>query len=107
MAAADAALAASGTVSLELAMTDPPMVIGYRVSALSASIARRMIRVPHVTLINLIEGRGVIPELLQERCTPPLLAEAVQQILVDRAARAAQSRGFPPGAPAAGPAGGA
>ena len=92
MAAADAALAASGTVSLELAMTDTPMVIGYRVSALSAIIARRMIRVPHVTLVNLLVGQGVIPELLQERCTPALLAAAMGQILVDPQARAAQSR---------------
>jgi lipid-A-disaccharide synthase len=92
MAAANVALAASGTVSLELAMTGTPMVIGYRVSRLSAMIARRMIRVPHVTLINLIVGQGAIPELLQERCTPPLLAEAVGQILVDPLARAAQSR---------------
>jgi len=91
MAAANAALAASGTVALELAMTDTPMVIAYRVSALSAAIARRMIKIPYANLINLIVGRGVIPELIQEDCTPSRLAAAVGQILVDPAIRAAQS----------------
>jgi len=91
MAAANAALAASGTVALELAMTDTPMAIAYRVSALTAAVARRMIKVPHVNLINLIVGRGAIPELLQEDCTPPRLARAVTEILVDPTARAAQS----------------
>jgi lipid-A-disaccharide synthase len=91
MAAADVALAASGTVALELAMTATPMVIGYRLSALTGAVARRVIKVPHVNLINLIAGRAVVPELLQEDCTPARLAAAVGQILVDPAARAAQT----------------
>jgi lipid-A-disaccharide synthase len=91
MAAADVALAASGTVALELAMTGTPMVIGYRVSAVSAAIARRMIKVPYANLVNLLVGEGVIPELIQERCTPERLAKAVAEILVDPATRAAQT----------------
>ena len=91
MAAANAALAASGTVALELAMTDTPMVIAYRVSAFSAAVARRMIKVPYVNLVNLIVDRPAVPELLQDDCTAPRLAQAVTEILVDPAARAAQS----------------
>jgi lipid-A-disaccharide synthase len=91
MAAANAALAASGTVALELAMTGTPMVIGYRVSARSAAIARRLIKVPYANLVNLLVDRPVIPELLQERCNPAELAAALRQILVDPATRAAQT----------------
>jgi len=91
MAAANLALAASGTVALELAMTGTPMVIGYRVSAVSAAIARRLIKVPYVNLVNLLVDRPAIPELIQERCHPPELAASLRQILIDPLTRAAQT----------------
>jgi lipid-A-disaccharide synthase len=83
MAASNAAVAASGTVSLELAMAGVPPVIIYRVSALTAAIVRRMIRVRYVSLLNIIQDRMVVPELLQERCTPEAVAETVCGLLTD------------------------
>ena len=65
--AADVALAASGTVSTELALCATPMVIGYRVGALTAAIARRYIRVEYITLVNLILKRKAIPEFVAGR----------------------------------------
>lgn len=92
-AASDVALAASGTVSLELNLAGVPMVIAYRVSASSAAIVRALVRVKHVTLANLVLGdRTVIPELMQEDCTPEGLSQAVLDLLRDPAARAEQTR---------------
>jgi lipid-A-disaccharide synthase len=93
-AAADAALAASGTISLELALAHCPMVIAYKVNAITAWIVRHfMIRVRFVTVVNLLFDRAIVPELLQERCRPELLAETVAALLRDPAARAAQIEG--------------
>ena len=90
-AAADVALAASGTVALELAIAGVPMVITYIWNPLTAWAARRMIRVPYACLVNLLLDRPVVPELLQENCRPDMLAEAVAALLSDGAARAAQT----------------
>jgi lipid-A-disaccharide synthase len=89
-AAADVALAASGTVALELALAGLPAVITYRVSAVTGWIGRRLLRVPYVNLVNLLLDRAAVPELLQERCRPELLADAVSALLGDEAARRAQ-----------------
>lgn len=88
--AADVALAASGTVSTELALSATPMVIGYKVGTLTAMIARRYIRVPFVTLINLILNRRAIPELIQEDCTPANLSAELTKLITHPAARVAQ-----------------
>ncbi|TVR98339.1 MAG: lipid-A-disaccharide synthase [Rhodospirillales bacterium] len=90
--AADAALAASGTVALELAMAGTPMVIAYRLNPVTGWLARRVLKIEHVNLINLILGQGVIPELLQQNCRPDRLADAVGRLLDDGEARAAQRR---------------
>jgi lipid-A-disaccharide synthase len=82
-AAADLALAASGTVGLELALARLPTVVLYRTSALTAALARRLIRVRHVSLLNLVAGREVVPERLQERCTGAEIA-ATAAALLDR-----------------------
>ncbi|MBM3581227.1 MAG: lipid-A-disaccharide synthase, partial [Alphaproteobacteria bacterium] len=66
-AAADAALAASGTVSLELAMTGLPHAIAYKVNPITAWIARRLIRVRFVNLVNLVLERAVVPEFLRDK----------------------------------------
>jgi lipid-A-disaccharide synthase len=71
---AHAALAKSGTVTLELALAGVPMVTAYRVGAMEAFILRRAIRVSSVILANLVIGRDVIPEFLQEDCTSDKLA---------------------------------
>ncbi|MEQ1753172.1 MAG: lipid-A-disaccharide synthase [Micropepsaceae bacterium] len=88
--AADAALAASGTVSTELALSATPMVVGYRVGTLTATIARRFIKVPYVTLVNLILNREVIPEFLQEQCTAANLSRELIRLLTNHSARIEQ-----------------
>jgi lipid-A-disaccharide synthase len=93
-AAGDAALAASGTVTLELAALRLPTVLAYRTNPLSAAIVRRLITTPHVGLVNILAGRAVEPEYLQERCRPADLAAAIVTLLIDPAARAAQVAGF-------------
>lgn len=88
--ASDAALAASGTVSLELALAGVPMLVAYRVSALTLLIAKRLVRTEHVNLINLILGRRVIPEILHGDCTPQRLAAETLRLLNDEGAGAEQ-----------------
>jgi lipid-A-disaccharide synthase len=86
-----AALAASGTVTLEVALAGLPQVIAYKVNPISAVLARRLIRVPHVGLPNLILGREVAPEFLQENCTAEKLAAALTPFLIAGDPRAAQT----------------
>ncbi len=82
-AACDAAIAASGTVSLELAVAGTPHIVGYRVNALTAFLAKRVLQVPYVNLVNLILHDEVIPELLADACTPQGIAAAVAPLLVE------------------------
>lgn len=86
--AANAALAASGTVSLELGLARVPTVIGYRIERLAAFIIRRLAKVESIVLANLVLGRNVIPEYLQEECEPARLAEALLPLMTDTAQRA-------------------
>ncbi|HEX9166708.1 MAG TPA: lipid-A-disaccharide synthase [Gemmatimonadales bacterium] len=81
LAAADAAIVKSGTTTLEAAMCGTPLVVAYRVHPLSAVIARRVMRVPWVSLVNLVAGRLVVPELLQDLATPDRLVQAVRPLL--------------------------
>jgi len=92
--AARVALAASGTVSLELALAGVPMVIAYRGSAIEAAIARRLVLVPSIVLPNLILDENLVPEFIQEHCVPARLAEAVLTLIPDGPARAGQLSGF-------------
>lgn len=80
VAAADAALVASGTATVETALLGRPMVIMYRVSNLTYAIARRMIRVDFIGMPNLILGRRVFPELVQDEVTPHELVAAVHEV---------------------------
>ena len=93
-AAAGAALTKSGTSTLELALAGVPMAVTYRVNPLTAAVARRLIRVRHVAMVNLLAGRRLVPELLQEECRPERLADTVERLLGDPAAAAAQRDGF-------------
>lgn len=90
--AADAGLAASGTVTSELALAKTPMAVGYNLGWLTAIIARRFMRARYMVLINLILSREAVPEFLQELCTPEALANAVIPLLTDPVARARQLR---------------
>ena len=91
---ARAALAKSGTVTLELALAGVPMVTAYRVGSAEAWILRRAIEVKSVILANLVLGNEVIPEFLQENCTAEKLAEALAQTLTDSAPRRQQVEAF-------------
>ncbi len=93
-AAADAALAASGSVTLELAVAKTPTVIAYKANPLTALLARRLIRVRYINLVNLILDRQALPEFLQENCRPEKLAAALAGIFADDAARRAQRDAF-------------
>jgi len=83
-----AAVAASGTASLELALLGVPHVVAYRVSALTWRAARLLVRVDHVALPNLIAGKAIVPEFLQGAVRPPAIAEPVLTWLADEDARA-------------------
>jgi lipid-A-disaccharide synthase len=93
-AAASAALTKSGTSTLELALAGVPMAVTYRVNPLTAMVARRLIRVPHVAMVNLLAGRLVVPELLQQDCTAEKLAATLQTLLTDFSAADAQRAAF-------------
>jgi lipid-A-disaccharide synthase len=87
---ARAALAASGTVTLELALAGVPMAVAYRVDALAAPFLRRLIKAPTTVLANLVLGENVFPEFHQEASTPENLAGAVAPLLNETPARRAQ-----------------
>jgi len=91
---AHAALAKSGTVTLELALSGVPMVTAYRLGAAEAFVLRRAIKVNTVILANLVLGKEVIPEFLQENCTPEKLAQALSELLADSAMRRSQLEAF-------------
>ncbi len=93
-AAAEAALVKSGTSTLELALAGVPMVVAYRVNPLSAAIAKRLVKVRYAGLVNLLAGREVAPELIQDRCTPPILEAALGRLLTDPVEAAAQRMAF-------------
>ena len=94
-AAADAALSKSGTTTLEAALAGAPQVVAYRMNGLTYQLARRLVRVPHIGMVNLVAERRVAPELIQDEVTPERLAAEVLPLL-DAASRerAAQLEGI-------------
>ena len=94
VAASDAVLVASGTATLETALVGRPMVIAYKMSPWSWRLMRGMRYLPWVGLPNILAGRYVVPEFLQDEATPENLAQALGNLLVDRQARAAIARVF-------------
>lgn len=92
--AATAALAASGTVALELAVAKVPTVVAYRFAGIVGLLPPSLLGVPFVSLANLIVGREVQPEYLQRRCRARFLLPAIERLLSDPAARAAQRDGY-------------
>ncbi len=93
-AACIAALAKSGTTSLELAVAGVPHLVAHRVNPLTAAIVRRLITVPHVSLVNLLARRLVVPELLQEQGTPEAIAARLAALLDDPSEAATQRAAF-------------
>jgi lipid-A-disaccharide synthase len=94
LAAADAAVVASGTATLEAALAQVPTVVVYRLSWLSWIVARLLVRVPFVSLVNLLAGRLLVPELLQRDCSGARIADSAAPLLVAGEARDAQLEGM-------------
>ena len=94
LAAADAAVVASGTATLEAALAQVPTVVVYRLSWLSWIVGRLLVRVRFVSLVNLLAGRLLVPELLQGHCTSGHIAESAVPLLTPGEARDAQLEGM-------------
>ncbi len=93
-AASRAALAASGSVALELALARLPMVVGYRLNPLTEAFLDRVLKVRQVNLVNLLLGRPLVAELLGSNCTPARLAAPLSQLIVDERVRATHRQGY-------------
>lgn len=85
---ARASIVASGTATVEAALIGNPFVVVYQVSAASYAIARRVVKVPHVAMANLIAEKRMVPELIQHEYTPERVVAAMRPLLVDEQARA-------------------
>jgi lipid-A-disaccharide synthase len=92
--AADAGLVASGTATLEALLLDCPHIITYRVPWLTYQIMKRQALLPWVGLPNILAGRGLVPEIIQDKATPEALSQALQELLANRDARQAQLEEF-------------
>ena len=106
LAAADVALVCSGTATIEAALLDVPMAVVYKLTALTAILAKPLVRTKFFSMVNLIAAREVVPELIQEKFTPEAAASEVRRLLASEEARADLRRGLaevreklgPPGA---------
>lgn len=106
LAAADVAIVSSGTATVEAALLAVPMVVVYRVSPLTATLAKPLVRTPYFAMVNLIAERQVVPELVQDDFTPDKVAQETLRLLQDPNARATARTGLadvrkrlgPPGA---------
>lgn len=90
-AASDAAIAASGTVTLELAMAQLPTIVAYKVNTLTAWAVTKLVRVNFVSLINILLERPALPEYLQDRCIPGALASGIEEFFEDEEVCATQA----------------
>ena len=84
----------SGTATLETALAGVPMIVAYRTGALSYHIARWLVKVPSISLVNLVAGETLVPEMIQGRVRPDAMAEAMDRLLGDETARETQRIGF-------------
>jgi lipid-A-disaccharide synthase len=80
--AADAALCKSGTTTLEAAIAGCPLIVAYKAGTLSYMLARRLVRIPHIALVNVVAGREVAPEFVQSAVQPRAMADALSPLLV-------------------------
>ena len=88
LSAADVAVTASGTATVQCALHDTPMVIVYRVSPLTYLLGRRLVTVDTFGMVNLIAGEKIVPELIQDAFTPDAVAQEAISMLTDRARHA-------------------
>jgi lipid-A-disaccharide synthase len=106
LGAADAAIVSSGTATVEAALLDAPMVVVYRVSPITATLAKPLVRTPYFAMVNLIAEKQIVPELVQNDFTPDRVAAQILRLLQDPNARSTMRTGFaevrkrlgPPGA---------
>jgi len=106
LAAADAAIVSSGTATVEAALLNTPMVVVYRVSPLTATLAKALVRAPYLAMVNVIAEKRLVPELVQDDFTPQTVVDETLRLLQDPNARNAQRAGLaavrtrlgPPGA---------
>jgi lipid-A-disaccharide synthase len=92
--ACDAALVKSGTSTLETALMNRPMVVVYKMAWITYWIARLLVRMSHFALVNILAGRTVVPELLQQEASPARMAAEIERLLSDPGARRAQLEGL-------------
>jgi lipid-A-disaccharide synthase len=91
---AHGAMVASGTATVETALMRCPMIVVYRTSPFTYGLARRLVRIPHIGMVNLIAGRRVCPEFIQDDARPDAMAEALAPLLVESAERTAMLGGL-------------
>src|SRR5207302_4846204 len=94
MAHSDLALAASGTVTVEAALLGTPMVTFYKVTPPSWLVGKLLVRIPFYSMVNLIAGRAVVPELMQGQMTGEAIAREARRLLTDGRARAEMKAGL-------------
>jgi lipid-A-disaccharide synthase len=94
LAAGDCAVVASGTATIEAALLDTPMVVVYRVAPATAFILRRMVHTPSFSMVNLVAGRAVVRELMQDDFTPSAVAAEVRRLLDSITAREEMRKGL-------------
>jgi lipid-A-disaccharide synthase len=92
LASADAAIVSSGTATIEAALLDVPMVVVYRVTPLTAALAKPLVRTPFFSMVNLIAGKRAVPELIQNDFTPDRVSGEILRLLRDQSAREAIRR---------------
>jgi len=92
MASCDVVMAASGTVTLELAILNVPMVVAYRVAPVTFFLGRLLVKVPFFSLVNLVAGKKVVAELLQHEASPEKISEELQRLLDDQDANATMKK---------------
>jgi lipid-A-disaccharide synthase len=93
-AASHVAMAASGTVSLELMAAGTPHLIAYKLNPFTVMLYRRLIKVKYANLVNLLHDRPIVPEILQKDCTAEKLAQTIETLWLDETARTAQKEMF-------------
>jgi lipid-A-disaccharide synthase len=106
LGAADVAIVSSGTATVEAALMNTPMIVVYRLAPVTAAIARWLVRTPMFAMVNLIAGKRVVPELVQNDFTPERVANEVTRLLDSEEARSEMRQGLasvreklgPPGA---------
>ncbi|MDH4193285.1 MAG: lipid-A-disaccharide synthase [Nitrospirota bacterium] len=94
IAASDILLVTSGTATLQAALIGTPMVVLYRTSPLTYQIAKCLVKIPYISLVNLLAGKEIVPELIQNRMTPDCIAEEALEILRDTGRRDAMKHAF-------------